>query len=268
MTAYEAQQMASQPIVSVRAGQLEKRPVWRSSAWLLSFTDLLMLLLTFFVFLLSVSDINGSRYKNFADQMGSAYGIEGKQDIDTLPQVDLDPDDSSIPPSDEGIQNTLHYEIEHNLIKVEESSAHIVIRFQEHVAFASASATLDNAFIPTLDKISELLADSPGTITIIGHTDDRPIATFRFRSNWELASARAVSVAHALLKNPILDARRIVITSYGDSKPLVINDSEENRALNRRVEIQIEKMTKFDSNQILREETLITPAGGVSRADP
>ena len=79
----------------------------------------------------------------------------------------------------------------------------------------------------------------PGTIAVAGHTDERPIFTSRFRSNWDLSSARAVSVIHHILQETDIPPYRMVVQGYADSRPLVPNNTEEQRALNRRVEISV-----------------------------
>ncbi|MCB1727006.1 MAG: OmpA family protein, partial [Gammaproteobacteria bacterium] len=77
----------------------------------------------------------------------------------------------------------------------------------------------------------------PGQITVAGHTDNIPISTGRFRSNWELSSARAVTVLHAMLQNRDIAEDRVVVQGLADTRPLVDNDSPQNRARNRRVEL-------------------------------
>ena len=90
-----------------------------------------------------------------------------------------------------------------------------------------------------MDKVREALVDTEGQITVSGHTDNLPIYTDRFRSNWELSSARAVSVAHELLIDGDIDAQRFLVVGHADTKPLVDNETPENRARNRRVEIEL-----------------------------
>jgi len=90
-----------------------------------------------------------------------------------------------------------------------------------------------------LDRVAKALAETNGQLMVSGHTDDVPISTGRYRSNWDLSSARASSVVHYLLKNKLIAPGRISATGYADSRPLVPNNSAENRATNRRVEITI-----------------------------
>ena len=79
----------------------------------------------------------------------------------------------------------------------------------------------------------------PGRIKVQGHTDNIPINSARFRSNWELSSARAVSVAHQLMRGDYIDQDRFEVTGFADTRPLAPNDNPDNRARNRRVEVVI-----------------------------
>jgi chemotaxis protein MotB len=92
-----------------------------------------------------------------------------------------------------------------------------------------------------MDRISAVLAAKPGRILVAGHTDDVPISTGRFRSNWELSSARAVTVLHSMLRNNDIDEERIVVQGFADTQPLVDNDSPQHRAMNRRVELILKR---------------------------
>lgn len=137
----------------------------------------------------------------------------------------------------EELKETLKEEIDQGLVEVETEHPRIIIRIREKGSFPSGSARLDPGFLAVMDKISGKLSNVPGKIIVAGHTDDIPISTLRFRSNWELSAGRAVTVAHALLSNPAVDPERVVVEGHADSKPLVPNDSRENRSRNRRVEL-------------------------------
>ncbi len=112
---------------------------------------------------------------------------------------------------------------------------------KEQGSFPSGSATLRPSFIPIMDKIREVIQEVNGEYSVEGHTDDVPISTARFRSNWELSSARAVSVAHELMRGNAIDPSQFVVKGFGETRPMAANDTEDNRARNRRVEIVIEQ---------------------------
>jgi chemotaxis protein MotB len=135
------------------------------------------------------------------------------------------------------LKGILKDEIADGLVTVEAVQDKIIIRIQEKGSFSSGSADFNPGFLDVIDRISDAVVRSPGRVVVAGHTDDVPIYTSRFRSNWELSSARAVTVVHALLMNPGVSEDRVLVEGHADSKPLVPNDSPENRAKNRRVEL-------------------------------
>lgn len=137
------------------------------------------------------------------------------------------------------LKGILKDEIADGLVTVENLEDKIIIRIQEKGSFTSGSADFNPGFLDVVDRISDALVRSSGRIVVAGHTDNIPIYTSRFRSNWELSSARAVSVVHALMMNPGIAEDRVLVEGHADSHPLVPNDSVENRAKNRRVELVI-----------------------------
>lgn len=117
----------------------------------------------------------------------------------------------------------------------------IIIRFPSHIAFDSGSDELRRQFLALLDTVARVLTASNDAIIVAGHTDDVPISTARFRSNWDLSSARAVSVVHRLQKRYDIDPARITAQGFADTRPLRPNSTSPNRAKNRRVEIIIQR---------------------------
>lgn len=131
----------------------------------------------------------------------------------------------------------LRTEIEEGVVVLERRGDMIVIRFPEQASFPLGSDRLMDAVVPVLEHVKKILADSKGIIVVAGHTDDLAIRTERFRSNWDLSSARAASVVHLLAGEGGIDPARLIAAGHADSRPLVPNDSPEHRAMNRRVEI-------------------------------
>jgi len=132
-------------------------------------------------------------------------------------------------------------EIARGEVEIETRGRRIVVRIRERGSFASGSAELRPEYQALMRQFRDVLAAQEGAVAVQGHTDDVPIATARFRSNWELSSARAVSVAEPLLEGNVLDPRRLSVTGFADTRPLVANDSADGRARNRRVEIVIDQ---------------------------
>lgn len=165
-------------------------------------------------------------------------------------------------------RQALQTEIEEGLIVVESQFNRIVIRIREKGSFPSGDARLNPGFIPILGKIHDVLLETDGRIAVAGHTDNVPINTARYRSNWELSTSRATSVVHELLAPEQMDAERFVLEGYADTRPLVPNDSAANRAKNRRVEIIVLKSPVEDElvrsiDELKREhdavDSVITP---------
>ncbi|OUR72217.1 flagellar motor protein MotB [Methylophaga sp. 41_12_T18] len=146
----------------------------------------------------------------------------------------------------EKFKEALEGEIEEGLIDVESQLNRIVIRIREKGSFPSGDARLNNAFVPILQKIHDVLVKTNGQIAVAGYTDDIPINTPRYRSNWELSTSRATSVVHELLRYHQMPPERFVLEGYADTKPLAPNDTAENRARNRRVEIIVLKSSIID----------------------
>jgi len=139
----------------------------------------------------------------------------------------------------EKIEGSLAKEIGAGLVTVDTEGLKIIIRINEKGSFSSGAAILKSGFEPVMEKITSAVNDTEGVVHVAGHTDNIPISTDWYRSNWELAAGRAVTVADFMLKKKGTDRNRIVVEGYADTRPLVDNDSAANRARNRRVEIII-----------------------------
>ena len=237
--------------------------------WMVTFADLMALMLTFFVLLLSMSVIDVQRFQAALTSLQGSFGQPWHSEdgasgfiigdmrspptplpLDETPPVpDLDtimedieeapvaPD--LVEPLYEAITDAMSEEIDQGYIEVERSDLQVLVRFEQHVSFPLASADLESAFIPVLDKVAKVLKGIDGSIVVVGHTDDLPIRTPRFRSNWDLSAARAASVVHYLLENSELPHERVIAAGRADTQPLVPNITMENRGKNRRVEIVI-----------------------------
>ena len=111
----------------------------------------------------------------------------------------------------------------------------LVMRLSEHTLFESGVASISPQALLLLEKIGVIIAQTDYLIRIEGHTDNVPIHTAAFPSNWELSTARAVNVLRYFIQNHRIDAKRLSAEGLGEFRPLMANDTEENRATNRRV---------------------------------
>ncbi len=150
----------------------------------------------------------------------------------------------------ESIKKALEREIEQGAIEVESLGQQIVIRMREKGAFPEGSAFLQPKFRPLVRQIAELVKDIPGIVRISGHTDNQRLDSELYRSNWDLSSQRAVSVAQEMEKVRGFSHQRLRVRGMAETEPLVPNDSDENRALNRRVEISIMQGEPLYSDEV------------------
>lgn len=147
----------------------------------------------------------------------------------------------------------LREEIEDGAIEIEALGQQLIIRVREKGAFPSGSAFLQPRFRPVIDKVAAILVDVPGVITISGHTDNEPVQSELYRSNWDLSAQRAVSVAHEMLKVRGIKDKKLVVVGYANSKPLGDNKTAAERRRNRRVEIMIMQGKASESEEIIAE---------------
>lgn len=139
------------------------------------------------------------------------------------------------------LAESLHDQIVAGQMEIETRGRMIILRIRENGSFKLGSIELADQYYDVLDEIREVLIEKPGRISVEGHTDNLPIRSARFRSNWDLSSLRAVTVAQELMRGNQVSERRFQVAGFSDTKPLVANDSPQNRARNRRVEIVIQQ---------------------------
>ena len=138
----------------------------------------------------------------------------------------------------------LRPEIELDLLAVEQEGLKSLIRIKSDTLFRSGSATVEARFFSILERIGRAIDQVSGRVLVIGHSDNVPINTLQFPSNWELSRARAVNVLAELGKH-LRDPKRMVPEGRADTEPMVPNDTQAHRALNRRVEILVLEREDF-----------------------
>jgi len=169
---------------------------------------------------IDAKDLNKEETKKLLEEKLKALIAETKEDADKLKKI-------------------LKEEINNGKIDIESKGRAITIRIREKGSFPSGSSNLHPDFTPVMATLREALKDITGKIAVEGHSDNIPIKSARFRSNWDLSSSRALSVTHELIKHEFLDSNRFMVVGHADTKPHKPNDSPQNRAQNRRVEIVI-----------------------------
>ncbi|GAP75195.1 flagellar motor rotation protein MotB [Pseudoalteromonas sp. SW0106-04] len=148
------------------------------------------------------------------------------------------------------IAQQLEQQIIDGAIELESLGQQIIIRIRENGSFPSGSAFLQPKFKPIIQDIAELLKDVPGEITVSGHTDDFQVSNELYTNNWDLSAMRAVAVASEMQKVDDFDKSRMVVVGRADTRPLVPNETDEDRKRNRRVEISIMQGKAKESDPI------------------
>lgn len=277
-------------------------------AWVVTFADLMSLLMCFFVLLLSFSEIDASKFKQIADELAKAFGVQ--RDVPTLeipmgtspvfdhfsaakpeptvinevrqetsrdePNLETNTTQSEVEAQIaqareqevekhvETLQKVLREELENGKLDLRKDSDRIVIRIEEKGSFPSGSATLTYPFEDMLYRMAAVLKNIPGELTIEGHTDDVPIRSSRYDSNWNLSADRAAAVANVLIEGGGIDPKRLKVQGFAATKPRVSNDTSENRALNRRVEIIVDLSESHAETRVRLQDLMEQTGGGVN----
>jgi chemotaxis protein MotB len=137
------------------------------------------------------------------------------------------------------IREALHLDTAPLPIQVTENERGVTVHIMEELLFASGSADLKASSLGAMDSLASVLKRLPNDLRVEGHTDNVPINTPQFPSNWHLSVARAVNVGYYLILHHGLVAERVQVVGYSEYQPLVMNDTPEHRSLNRRVDIVI-----------------------------
>lgn len=174
------------------------------------------------------------------DGEGGGLGGAGEGDAAGGAPTPISREDAELLAEEQAAQlrEALADEIAQGSLQVRVEGTDVTMQILEQDSFASGSSLLESTFQPTLDRIGGMLNDMIGAISISGHTDNVPISTSMFRSNWDLSAMRATTVAHQLLGTG-LNPGRLMISGHADTQPRVPNDTSANRALNRRIEITL-----------------------------
>jgi chemotaxis protein MotB len=219
-----------------------------SAGWLTTFNDLVTLLMVFFVLLFTMSSIDTRQMQEFQYALQSGLGIlkEGKmvnisvkttqpvEDMSHIKGVKVSPDERLNGLLSDKLIKSLQADFE---IEITQTSQGIRLSFEDQILFEFGKADINPAGFTMLDQIAKAIKKVPKAVRVEGHTDNIPIQTARFPSNWELSVARAVKVVKYFAEVGNVNPHRLSAVGYGESRPVVANDTASNRVKNRRVEI-------------------------------
>ncbi len=244
--------------------------------WLLTYSDLITLLLAFFVVMYSMSRIDSKKFGKMSEHLQGAFHSEedrgqasaGESDLGsgvlkvgrlkTVAQhlrSSLGTSKDQVSMGGQGVPITRADSVAGQSgfsatepISMEINERGLVIHVVESALFESGQATLKPEALAVLDKIAKEIMNLPNQVRVEGHTDDRPITTTRFPSNWELSSARATAVVRYLIEKHEFSPERLSALGFGEYRPLAPNTSDENRAKNRRVDIVVltDNLSKYE----------------------
>lgn len=214
--------------------------------WLLTYADMITLLMIFFILMYVISSVNIQRFRVLAQALsvtlkGEPTGLFNEQGPSFVPGEN---DESFLENNESLMMSQARKELEaylqqHNLtgkVTVSEEERGLVVSFQELTLFRRGSATLTPESRPIIASVGKILQKTTNYIRVEGHTCNLPINNSQFPSNWELSSARALTVLHEFIRDG-LPPWRLSATGYGEYRPRYPNDTEEHRKLNRRVDI-------------------------------
>jgi chemotaxis protein MotB len=190
-----------------------------------------------FIILYAVSTIDAAKYEKMMLNVGEFFGNEYFADPEFKSDViDLSDDKFTLMNTIKNIIDEYDYS---NNIRLIDNERGIIISIMDNILFESGNADLSIASRPILEKMAQLLKTLPNDIRIEGHTDNIPISTEEFPSNWHLSIARATNTAYFLMNDLGLSQERVSVVGNSEYKPVADNKTPESRALNRRVDIVI-----------------------------
>jgi chemotaxis protein MotB len=214
------------------------------------------LLLCFFVMLLALSSMDPAKFNAVASSFQNAFGGV----LESFPSV-LITRDVFVPKmggdrqnkrmaieAAEKVRKAAEREKLDEAIKVHVTESGIAIKIADPIGFESGSADLKPQLHGILRDIAGVINEAPTSqIRVEGHTDNVPISSVRFPSNWELSAARALSVVRHMAQNSGVDPSRLSAIGYGEYRPVVPNTTSENRSINRRIEIYVDYVEKKEN---------------------
>ena len=230
--------------------------------WLVSYADFITLLFAFFVVMYSISSINNTKYESLSASLEEAFLHEKKLktldpiQIGTTPTVmqaivlenptteaeikrqqlseDILQERRQLKQVSNDLEEVLESYIDNDLVAVKKHDFWVELEMNSELLFLSGEAELSRKALPVLKKVAEVIRLLPNVVNVEGHTDDVPIDTVEFPSNWDLSSARATSVVRELINNNI-SSMRLSAVGYGEFHPIADNNTKAGRFTNRRV---------------------------------
>jgi chemotaxis protein MotB len=234
--------------------------------WLVSYADFITLLFAFFVVMYAISQVNEGKYRVLSDALVNAFQSQSRADVpvpsgtqsgrttpggpshlrQTLPLRRVDPvqeakrkkQEAKMKDIAKDILKVLEPLVKEGQVRVTQSNRGVAVEINASVLFAAGQAVLEKQSVETLTAVARVLAQVDNQLQVEGYSDNTPINTPQYPSNWELSTARASSVVRLFIENGVAPDRLTSI-GYGENRPVESNDTAEGRARNRRVTVLI-----------------------------
>ncbi|MCX5733806.1 MAG: OmpA family protein [candidate division NC10 bacterium] len=213
----------------------------RTARWLLTYADMITLLLAFFVVMYAMSRVDAKKYEAMAISIHAAFRggppilFPARHEEPQKPPARTDP----VPPLMQQISAGLVDDLRAGRIQIDRVADAVVLRFPDAILFERGSAEIRDEAQALLDKVGGIIGTLPNAIEAEGHSDTLPIRSTQFPSNWELSVARATAVVRYLVETQGISPVRLAARGLGEHKPLFPNDPAHGEPRNRRVEIRI-----------------------------
>ncbi|WP_075185731.1 flagellar motor protein MotB [Teredinibacter haidensis] len=202
--------------------------------WLVSYSDFVTLLFAFFVVMYSVSQVNENKYRILSSTLQSAFSSQAGQPVDAQQQTEL----VSLDSLEAELETLLEKMIIDGSVSVWGNEDWVELEINANLLFNSGSADPSAEAKQIFADVADVLAPFQNAVAVSGHTDNIPIRTERYQSNWQLSSARAVAIVNLLAYTGV-DPTRLSATGYGEYQPVDDNSTAQGRAKNRRVVLRV-----------------------------
>lgn len=237
----------------------QEEPKKGAPSYMNTYGDMMTLLLTFFILLFSMSSLDASKFRAFIESFSSSSGLlDGGEvllndsgmvgaELQVMPEELTD--EEKMEKVKEELEQFIQIEDLEYQVGVQQKGDEVILTFEDMLLFETGKAYIKPAAVPVLGTLGEKLGMYLGegyNLKIEGHTDNIPIKTVQFPSNWELSAARAIAVAKFFIEEMDFDPTTVSTEGFGEYRPIADNSAEQGRAMNRRVEI---KLTKANTHE-------------------
>ncbi|MFT5698028.1 MAG: chemotaxis protein MotB [Desulforhopalus sp.] len=235
-------------------------------AWMVTYSDLVTLLLTFFVLLLSMADMNPVRFTEASSSLKDAFGMHKEPAhvdfaIPVLPSPPITPYSPIQQQTTQKVYDKIKSQIdsrrlENNVGVIQNDDESIILRINDSVLFEKGLSRIAPKSYSILRTVADIIRPLPMDLRIEGHTDDVPVSSSKY-SNWDLSVDRAVAVMRFFTQSELLPLDRMAAIGYGKNRPVVPNRDDASRSKNRRVDFYLKLQSNINKSQLASPKTSV-----------